>query len=154
MILPAQHNITSYVGSTYNTVLTLFQGDPAYQYKGLWNKLRTYTENSVVWVDGALYYAIQDVPANKQPSQETDYWAAVSNVDLTDWSGMAQIGTVDPLVLDDIPLGDAAGTVTLNLTADQTHRLGPGDHHFFVKLTTNTEEVYYPIRGTFKLISP
>ena len=80
------------------------------------------------------------------------YWQALEPVDLSEWTGELQIGassTPDP-----VTLGDEAGTIAISLLPARTAELSVGKLHYYVKLTTGDNRVYFPLRGSLNMIAP
>jgi hypothetical protein len=158
MILPATTTqFKGVIGGTFDTVITLFQGESTYNYRGFWRSTFAYAEFSVVvGSDNNAYVAIVASTGNNPVTDSGVHWTQLDALDLTGWTGVFQIG--DPLAIPSaavpVAIDDSTGAISVNVPATKMVGFPAGQTPFYLQLTDPSSDVYYPIIGQITLINP
>jgi hypothetical protein len=160
MIQPANIAFQGVVGGTFDTQITLFDGNLEYVWYGIWQPFRTYPVNAMVaGADANVYASLNEIAENDNPVTDGGTnWAPLDKLNLTGWTGSATIATTGnpsgPSVTVAATMGGTEGTVAVKFTGTQMSVFAVGSYDFNIEVIDTDTNNYFPVIGTIALISP
>lgn len=152
MIQPAKIAFQGVVGGTFDTQITLFDGNLQYVWFGVWQPFRTYPINAMVaGADSNVYVSLNAIAMNDNPVGDSTNWSILAKLNLTGWTGTCTIG--GGLLTGPTTMGGALGTIAINFSGTQTGTLTAGtEYDLNIEVIDPSSNNYFPVIGTITFV--
>lgn len=174
MIVPGQQNFTAYIGSTFDTTITVYpQADASFNWVGPWVTGTNYSIGTVViGTDNNAYDALRANISVNPVGDLTGTWSTpLTPLNLNGYSGLIWIGPTvadeldaQPILTTPVQIQGTQGAINIKFTPAQSATptilqpdsgpIEPGTYHHWISLTDPTGNTYYYLNGNFTWVSP
>lgn len=169
MITPGSQNFTGYVGSTFDTIITVYPASAAnFNWLGAWTTGTIYNATSVViGTDSNAYLAWRTTLSGENPVGDALFpagsWSTpIVPLNLNNWSGTItvlpvetdEILLISPYLSTPVQVQGVSGTIGIKFSPQQSTPFLPKDYHYYITMTDPSGNIYYYLNGIFTWMSP